>query len=101
MKFLWFEDMTKDIASAIQDVAQFLGYHLTQYKVLLLDDHMHIDNFRDIMTDAMGGMETMNKFIRKGKTGDWKNYFTEENNKIWDSWISENLSGTDIILPEN
>ena len=43
----------------------------------------------------------MKKFIRKGKVGDWKNYFNEENGKVWDKWIADNLAGTDIVLPEH
>ena len=43
----------------------------------------------------------MKNFIRKGMVGDWKNYFNEENNKVWDKWIAENLEGTDIVLPKS
>ena len=41
----------------------------------------------------------MIKFMRKGKVGDWKNYFDNEANQSFDQWISKNLSGTDIKLP--
>ena len=98
---LWFEDMKKDLVSVIKDVASFAGYHITQYKTLVLDDHLYIDNFRQLMVDAMGGDPGMKKFIRKGQVGDWKNYFNEENSKIWDKWIADNLSGTDIVLPDH
>ena len=101
MKILWFEDMKKDLVSVIKDVASFTGYHITQYKTLLLDDHLFIDNFRQLMVDGMGGDPGMKKFIRKGQVGDWKNYFNEENSKIWDKWIAQNLSGTDIVLPDH
>ena len=37
--------------------------------------------------------------MRKGKVGDWKNYFDNEANQFFDQWIAENLSGTDIKLP--
>jgi len=32
-----------------------------------------------------------NAFIRKGKVGDWKNYFDDEMNKDWDAWIADQL----------
>ena len=43
----------------------------------------------------------MKKFIRKGKVGDWKNYFVGENDKRFDQWISDNISGTDIKFPQS
>ena len=100
MKMIWFEDIKKDMISVIKDVSQFIGYHMTQLKVLQLDDHLYIDNFRKIMVEATND-DFFQKFVRKGKVGDSKNYFNEENNKIWDEWIEENLKGTDIVLPKN
>ena len=92
--------MKKDLISVIKDIAKFIGYHMTEYKVLLLDDHLYVDNFRKVIIEGYGGAPKMEKFVRKGKVGDWKNYFTDDNNKIWDEWITENLKGTDIQLPE-
>ena len=100
MKIMWYEDMKKDLISVIKEVASFIGYHMTQLKILQLDDHLYIDNFRQIITEGFGGDPAMKKFIRKGKVGDWKNYFNEENGKVWDKWIADNLAGTDIVLPE-
>ena len=98
MKFLWFEDIKKDMMKVIRDISKFIGYHMTEYKVLMLDDLLYIDNFRKVFVQSSGGDKLMENFIRKGKVGDWKNHFTEENNKIWDQWIVENLKGTDIVL---
>ena len=99
MKILWYEDMKKDLISVIKDVAKFIGYHMTELKVLELDDHLYIDNFRKIITEGFGEKSTA--LVRKGIVGDWKNYFNEENNKIWDKWIADNLKGTDIKFPEH
>ena len=102
MKFLWFEDIRKDLMKTIREVSKFIGYHMTECKILKLDDHLHIDNFRKIMVAANGGDTKMANFIRKGKVGDWKNYLNEESTiKIWDEWIAENIKGTDIVLPES
>lgn len=30
------------------------------------------------------------QFLRKGKVGDWKNYFNEETNSQFERWIAEN-----------
>jgi hypothetical protein len=97
MKILWFEEMKKDLISVIRDTSKFLGKHLTDYRVLQLDDHLYIDNFRQLVTEAFND-PMMTKFIRKGKVGDWKNYFTEEKLQIWNDWIAKNLEGTDIKM---
>ena len=102
---MWFEDMKEDLISVIKDLAKFLGYHLTQYRILILDDHLYVDNFRKIAIEQNEGnrerQEMMKKFIRKGKVGDWKNYFVGENGKRFDQWISDNISGTDIKFPQS
>ena len=75
---------------------------MTEYDILRLDDHLHIDNFRKIMVAANGVDSKMTNLIRKGKVSDWKNYLNEESTvKIWDEWIAKNLQGTDIVLPES
>ena len=97
--------MKKDLISTIRDVSSFLGYHLTEYKILKLDDHLYIDNFRKVMVESVMNdekrKESMKTFIRKGKVGDWRNYFTEENNKVWNEWIANNLEENGIIFPES
>ena len=37
-------------------------------------------------------------FIRKGQVGDWKNYFTEEQNKRFDSLYAEKTAGSGLEL---
>ena len=101
MKILWFEDMKKDLVSVIKDVASFTGYHITQYKTLVLDDHLYIDNFRQLMVDAMGGDPGMKKFIRKGQVGDWKDHFKcPETLKKFNTWIESNSKDADGTLIE-
>ena len=95
---MWFEDMKRNLIPVIRHVAKFLGYHLTELKVLQIDDHLYIDNFRKVYVESFGGDKSRGKFIRKGQVGDWKNYFNDENNKLWDTWIAENLKDTDIKI---
>ena len=35
-------------------------------------------------------------FIRKGKVGEWKKYFTEEQNELFDKVFKEKMGGTEI-----
>ena len=97
MKIIWYEEIRENMMNVIREISKFIGYHMTEYKILKLDDLLYIDNFRQLWKDSMGD----GSFIRKGEVGDWKNYFNEEKNKVWDKWIAENLEGTDIVLPKS
>ena len=46
MKIVWCEEMKKDMMTVIRDISRFIGYHMTEYKILKLDDHLYIDNFK-------------------------------------------------------
>ena len=35
-------------------------------------------------------------FIRKGQVGDWRNYFTEEQNDTFNKLYAEKMAGTDL-----
>ena len=103
MKILWYEDMQKDLISIIKDVCAFTRYQLTQDQILKLNNHLTFDQMRKAVIEQnegdQGRQDAMTKFMRKGKVGDWINYFDNEANQFFDQWIAENLSGTDIKLP--
>lgn len=72
-----------------------------------LENHLKIDNFRNNKSvnfdvykqiGILRGGEA--SFIRKGKTGDWRDYFTYELNARADKWIEENLKTTSLRFPE-
>ena len=46
MKFLWYEDMKKDLIPVLRGLCAFTGRHLTEYRILKLDDFVYVDNFR-------------------------------------------------------
>ena len=35
-KMMWYEDMKRDLITVIRDLTRFLGYHLTELKILTL-----------------------------------------------------------------
>ena len=92
--------------TVIRDISRFIGYHMTVYKILKLDDHLYIDNFKKwwlkvwvIWMQNWSGKEKWEIgriiLLMKIKVG------LNENNKMWDKWITENLKGTDIVLPSS
>ena len=102
MKILWFEDMKKDLIPVIKDVCTFTGYQLTQDKILKLNDHLTFDQMKKAVIEQNEGdqerQDAMTKFMRKGKVGDWKNYFDNEMNDEWDGSIENQLLGTDYNM---
>ena len=71
--------------------------------MLTLDDHLYIGNLRKHSKEAMFNKDSamsksMDHFFRKGEIGDWKNYFSGEKLDEWDTWINQNLEGTNIKM---
>ena len=40
--------MKRDLIRVIRRVCRFTGHHLTEYRILLLDDALYVDNFRQV-----------------------------------------------------
>nr|CAH0099007.1 unnamed protein product [Daphnia galeata] len=102
MLFLFYEDLKKDLLGEIRKVATFLGKSLSEEQLTGLREHLKFDKFSKNesvnmeMVRKLGGINPDGHFIRKGKTGDWKNHFGPELNQRIDEWIEKNLSGTDL-----
>nr|XP_023026985.1 sulfotransferase 1C4-like [Leptinotarsa decemlineata] len=105
--FLFYEDMNKDLRNIIEKVSQFIGKKFSDEQYDILEDHLRIDHFRDnqsVNSDDMKKlgvlMSNERGFIRSGKTGGWKNYFSEEMKIGADKWIRENLKTFDSEFPK-
>ena len=107
MCFLFYEDMKRDLRSQLRKVAAFLGKSFSDEQIDKLANHLHIDNFKKNPYVNMehiketGAVHTdRGGFIRKGKTGDWKNHFTAEMTARFDEWMAEKMKGTDLKFVE-
>ncbi|EFX82193.1 hypothetical protein DAPPUDRAFT_195649 [Daphnia pulex] len=102
MLFLFFEDMKKDIRKEIRKMCSFLNKRLTDEQIERLVEHVKVDNFAKnksvnlTMEIESGLINEGHSFVRKGKTGDWKNHFSTELNRRIDEWIETNLAGSDL-----
>ena len=104
LKFLWYEDMRRDLTPVVKDLCNFSGYQLSSEKVEELVSMMSIDKFRKRMVDGSrdeGTKKTMQDFVRKGIVGDWANHFSDEVNAKFDKWIQEKLAVTGIPVRFN
>ena len=46
MKFMWYEDMKKDLVPIIRDLSGFLGYSLTESKIKELENFLDIKIYK-------------------------------------------------------
>nr|CAH0106923.1 unnamed protein product [Daphnia galeata] len=102
MHFMFYEDMKRDLRGEIEKVATFLGKSYSDEVMAKLTEHLKFDNFQkneSVNNESgkkMGAMNEDGRFIRKGKTGDWKNHFSPELNSRIDEWIEKNLADSDL-----
>lgn len=98
--FLKYEDMKADRCKAIQTIASFLDIPVTQdvlqsivektsLKSMKENPLTNVENSKIFVTEKVS-------FIRKGQIGDWKNYFTVQQNEYMDELIEERLKDTGI-----
>ncbi|XP_022120502.2 sulfotransferase 1C4 [Pieris rapae] len=103
--FLFYEDLKKDLNREVRKVCKFLGKQYTDDQIAILCDHLDIKNFKyntSVNNDSMkevGLLNPKDEFIRKGKTGGWRDYFDDEMIAQADKWMKENLSDTDLRFP--
>jgi len=102
LQFIFYEDLKRDLRGEIEKIATFLGKSLSDEQLSRLTQHLRLDDFsknKAVNYEICKELSFMNpngRFIRKGKTGDWKNHFSPELNEKIDEWIKFNLSGSDL-----
>jgi len=90
-----YESMIKDPLPGIRRIARFLGKNLTDTELSVILDETSFDNmskdkvFNDLTKQTFD--QSVSKFFRKGKVGDWQNYFSKEQNEYMDRIYSEQL----------
>jgi hypothetical protein len=96
--FVTYEDMHKDLNNVITRVSAFLNIPASQ-------DMLNSIAIQSTFTSMQANSKTNwqsgdfpDKHLRKGKVGDWKNYFTPEQNLIFDSAFKQNMADSDIQI---
>ncbi|EEF37983.1 flavonol sulfotransferase-like [Ricinus communis] len=104
--FLKYEDLKEDTVSNVRKLADFLGYPFTpeeerQGVVQEIVDLCSFENLKNLKATKDGVYSSDSPFImknslfyRKGNSGDWKNYFTEEMGARLDQIVEQKLSGS-------
>ncbi|RZC34037.1 Sulfotransfer 1 domain containing protein, partial [Asbolus verrucosus] len=99
--------MNKDLLKCITKISTFLDvkYSTKQYEAL--EEHLKIENFKknksvngDVFKDLGITKSDEESFVRKGRSGGWRDYFVNELNSDADEWIENNLKQTGIKFPQ-
>lgn len=91
IQFMSYEDMKKDLRSAVLNICRFLKKELSEEDVDIVVkqstfQNMKSDpqaNYQNIMKNEIG-IRNDGHFLRKGTTGDWKHHLTVEQNERFD-----------------
>ncbi|XP_059196201.1 amine sulfotransferase-like [Centropristis striata] len=90
MLFITYEEMIKDLQSAVERISLFLGKELTDEQLANVVKHSTFNNMKKIpqanYEQVPGDLLSHHQgtFMRKGTVGDWKNHFTAAQNERFD-----------------
>ena len=98
---LKYEDMKKDLPSAVATIATFIDQDISKE---LVEEIAHKTTFENMRRDSLANYEQLRRFkaptrtdfMRKGDVGDWKNYFTSEQSARLDAAYDEKMKGSGI-----
>ncbi|XP_066303366.1 sulfotransferase 1C2-like isoform X2 [Branchiostoma lanceolatum] len=94
--FLKYEDMKRDLLSAVKTVVAFLDVELEESALTAVAEACTFDNMKTEMANSE--IPEIRLLPRKGIVGDWKNMFSPEQNKAFDTWYEKKLGGTGITF---
>lgn len=85
--FIKYEDMLSDCENELKKVLKFIESDIDLKKVKSTIEQFSFKS----QTKRNPGDENKKSFLRKGISGDWKNYFTEESASMFDKFSGEEL----------
>ncbi|XP_022109825.1 sulfotransferase 1A1-like isoform X2 [Acanthaster planci] len=109
--FIKYEDMKKDLKSAVQLTADFLERPVTQKDIQKIVEKCSFQNMKkdptanpDMVLEFGSDCEVLNQppkekmvsFMRKGQVGDWKKYFSVAQNELFDELYQKEVMGSEL-----
>ncbi|XP_078684590.1 sulfotransferase 1B1-like isoform X2 [Branchiostoma floridae x Branchiostoma belcheri] len=92
--FIKYEDMKKDLLSAVKTIAAFLEVDLDETTMKDIAEACTFDNMKTELANS--DRPDKRTIARKGIVGDWKNMFSLEQSQAFDAWYERKLGGTGI-----
>ncbi|XP_077990995.1 uncharacterized protein LOC144445330 [Glandiceps talaboti] len=103
--FLKYEDVVRDLKGNVKNVAKFLGKDLPDSVIDKIADLCSLEKMKqnsNARSDATCRMMHIDPedspFVRRGKVGGWKEYFTVAQSELLDQTYSKWMEGTDLQL---
>lgn len=103
--FLKYEDLQRNIAHEIKKIGAFLGKDLTDQEVSLIAEHCSFSSMSknpatnySHWTDFGLRNKDEAQFMRKGITGDWKNYFQGDMNDRVEEWVQSHFENSGLVF---
>lgn len=97
---LKYEDLHDDFSGTVQKLADFLGKELTADQLKAIEEHTNFGSMKS--NDKLNKSDdptfdfSISKYMRQGKVGQWRNYFTEDQHQFIDQLCREKLAGTGL-----
>eukprot|EP00092_Neocalanus_flemingeri_P039868 GFUD01043423.1.p1 GENE.GFUD01043423.1~~GFUD01043423.1.p1 ORF type:complete len:322 (+),score=76.56 GFUD01043423.1:113-1078(+) len=98
---LTYESLQVDIEQGIRKIANFLEKDISDEQIGIIRRHTSFASMKaNPMTNGskIPKIEGESDFLRKGKVGDWKNYFSSEQNEKMENWIENNNQDNKIPM---
>ena len=97
---MFYEDMVKNLKPETQKLAEFLGLERTEEQI---DKVVQKAQFSSMKNNKATNYEEETfssgfQFVRSGRIGEWKEYFTPEQNEWMDARIAGKLAGTGLTF---
>ncbi|GAB6024010.1 hypothetical protein CHUAL_008736 [Chamberlinius hualienensis] len=103
--FLFYEELQNNLKSSVIKIMKYLEKDLTDDQINRIVEHASFENMKKnpMANYSHGGAaikmpDSKTDFLRKGKTGDWRNYFNDETNKKVDDYVEKHFKGSGIVF---
>ena len=98
--FIKYEDLKRDPHQGVQTIADYFNVKLSKDQIEAI---VNYTSFREMKnnpsTNYFGKLlGEKSNYFRKGEVGDWKSYFSEEQNVYVDKQIEENLTSVGLTF---